>query len=227
MRIIRFTDAAGNEQLGSQHPDGKVTRLAGELFGELRDTGEPVAVKKLLSPVAPAALLCIGLNYSQHATEGGMAIPKFPMLFMKSSSAVTNPGDPILLPRKLRSEKVDYEAELAVVIGKTFDTFAPLGPCLVTRDNIPNPNALKIRTLLNGQVMQDASTDDMIFDVPSLVEFLSGSTTLHAGTVILTGTPSGVGFARKPPVWLNPGDTVSVEIERIGTLENPVAEEMD
>lgn len=266
MKIIRCLDSSNREQLGSQHADGKVTRIAGDLFGEYRDTGETVVVKKLLAPVAPADFFCIGLNYSKHAAEGGMPIPKFPMLFMKSSAAVSNPGDPILLPRGLRSDKVDYEAELAVVIGKTcknvsrdraldyvlgytcandvsardwqqewgggqfcrgktFDTFAPLGPCLVTRDEIANPNALAIRTLLNGQVMQDASTDDMIFDVPRLVEFLSGSTTLRPGTVILTGTPSGVGFARKPPVWLKPGDTVSVEIEEIGTLTNPVEEE--
>ena len=106
--------------------------------------------------------------------------------------------------------------------GKSFDTFSPLGPCLVTRDEIPNPNALRIRTLLNGQTMQDSNTGDMIFDVPVLIEFLSGSTTLLPGTAILTGTPSGVGMARKPPRWLSAGDNVSIEIEQIGTLTNPV-----
>ena len=266
MKIIRFLDKSNREQLGRQHEGSKVTRIEGELLGEFRDTGEAVEVKKLLAPIEPADFLCIGLNYMKHALEGGMAVPKFPMLFMKSSTAVQNPGDPIVVPRRLRSDKVDYEAELAVVIGKacknvsreraldyvlgytcandvsardwqqewgggqfcrgkTFDTFAPLGPCLVTRDEIANPNALAIRTTLNGQVMQDASTDDMIFDVPRVIEFLSGSTTLRPGTVILTGTPSGVGFARKPPVWLKAGDTVSVEIEGIGTLTNPVVEE--
>lgn len=266
MKIIRFLDPSNREQLGHQHEGGKVTRITGELLGEFRDTGEPIEVKKLLAPVAPADFFCIGLNYAKHAAEGGVPIPKFPMLFMKGSAAVQNPGDPIVLPRLLRSDKVDYEAELAVVIGKscknvareraldyvlgytcandvsardwqqewgggqfcrgkTFDTFAPLGPCLVTREEIASPNRLKIRTLLNGQVMQDSSTDDMIFDVPRLIEFLSGSTTLRPGTVILTGTPSGVGFARKPPVWLKPGDSVSIEIERIGTLTNPVVEE--
>ena len=106
-----------------------------------------------------------------------------------------------------------------------FDTFAPLGPCLVTPDEIPNPNALAIKTILNGQAMQDWNTDDMIFDVPALVSFLSGSTTLVPGTVILTGTPHGVGMARQPPVWLKSGDTVTIEIEKIGQLTNPVENE--
>lgn len=109
--------------------------------------------------------------------------------------------------------------------GKTFDTFSPLGPVIVTRDEIPDPNTLKIRTVLNGQVMQDWNTNDMIFTVPALIEFLSGSTTLLPGTIILTGTPHGVGMAQKPPRWLKPGDTVNVEIEKIGVLTNPVIDE--
>ena len=109
--------------------------------------------------------------------------------------------------------------------GKTFDTFCPLGPVLVTRDELPNPNALAIKTVLNGETMQDWNTNDMIFDIPTLIEFLSGSTTLMPGTVILTGTPHGVGVARTPPVFLKPGDSVSVEIEGIGALTNPVISE--
>ncbi|MEK9737514.1 MAG: fumarylacetoacetate hydrolase family protein, partial [Candidatus Nanopelagicales bacterium] len=109
--------------------------------------------------------------------------------------------------------------------GKSFDTFCPLGPMLVTRDEIPNPNELQIRTTLNGQVLQDWNTRDMVFDVPALIEFLSGSKTLLPGTVILTGTPHGVGFARRPPVFMQAGDIVSIDIERIGTLTNPVANE--
>jgi 2-keto-4-pentenoate hydratase/2-oxohepta-3-ene-1,7-dioic acid hydratase in catechol pathway len=109
--------------------------------------------------------------------------------------------------------------------GKSFDTFAPLGPCLVTPDSLPDPGALRLRTVLNGQVVQDASTADMIFDVPALIEFLSQSTTLLPGTVIMTGTPAGVGVGRKPPLWLRPGDEVSVLIEGIGTLTNPVRDE--
>ena len=109
--------------------------------------------------------------------------------------------------------------------GKTFATFAPLGPCLVTTDEIPDPNTLQIKTVLNGEVMQDWNTDDMIFNVPTLIEFLSGSTTLLPGTVILTGTPHGIGGARKPPVFLQAGDACTIEIECIGALTNPVVEE--
>ncbi|MEX2316570.1 MAG: fumarylacetoacetate hydrolase family protein [Pirellulales bacterium] len=266
MKIIRFLDERSQVGLGRQHDDGRATLLEGDLFGQLRDTEEPAIVNKLLAPLAPAAILCIGLNYRKHAEEGGKPVPEHPVLFMKMPSAVQNPGDPIVLPRRLRSDKVDYECELAVVIGrecknvgrenaldyvlgytcgndvsardwqaewgggqwcrgKSFDTFCPLGPCLVTGDEITEPNSLKIKTLLNGQAMQDWTTADMIFDVPTLIEFLSGSTTLRPGTVIMTGTPHGVGFARKPPAWLKAGDEVSVEIERIGRLTNGVVEE--
>ena len=185
---------------------------------------------------------------------------------MKSPAAVQNPGGPIVLPRHLRSDKVDYEGELVIVIGKhcknvapadalkyvlgytiandvsardwqrdwgsnqwsrakTFDTFCPLGPWLVTTDDIPHPNTLQLRTTLNGKVMQDWNTDDMIFDVPTLISFLSGSTTLLPGTLILTGTPHGVGFAQQPPVYLQPGDQIQVEIDGLGSLVNPVIEE--
>ncbi|MEZ6059987.1 MAG: fumarylacetoacetate hydrolase family protein [Planctomycetaceae bacterium] len=222
---------------------------------------------KQLAPIQPVDILCIGLNYRRHAQEGGAAIPENPVLFMKTSTAAQNPGDPIVLPRKLNSDKVDYECELAVVIGrtcynvskddalnyvlgytcandvsardwqrnggggqwcrgKTFATFCPLGPCLVTADEIPDPNSLSIRTVLNGDVVQDWNTDDMIFDVPTIIEFLSASTVLAPGTVILTGTPHGVGMARNPPVFLKHGDTVSVEIEKIGMLTNPVIDEV-
>ncbi|WP_415909988.1 fumarylacetoacetate hydrolase family protein [Oleiharenicola sp. Vm1] len=183
---------------------------------------------------------------------------------MKLPGAVQNPGDPIRLPTLQASTRVDYEAELALVLNKparnvaradaldyvlgytcandvsardwqrdwgggqwnhakSFDTFCPLGPVLVTPDELPNPNALRIRSVLNGVVMQDSTTADMIFDVPALIEFLSADKTLPAGTLILTGTPEGVGFARQPPVWLQRGDTIAVEIEGIGTLSNPVA----
>ncbi len=266
MRIVRVEEESGEQTLGVQQADGSVTRTTGELFGELRDTGEPVEVARTLAPLVPCDIYCIGLNYAKHAEEGGKPIPENPVVFMKSTAAVQAPGAPIVLPRKLRSDRVDYECELVVIIGKacknvlrdraldyvfgytggndvsardwqrnggggqwvrgkTFDTFAPLGPVLVTADEIPNPNSLGIRTKLNGEVMQDWNTDDMIFDVPTLIEFLSGSTTLLPGTTIFTGTPHGVGFARTPPVYLQPGDTVSVEIDSIGTLTNPVVEE--
>ena len=266
MKIIRCKDNSGETRYGCQHPDGTVTRIDGCIFGDFADTGEPLQVNKLLAPVTPAAILCIGLNYRKHAAEGNNAIPDHPVLFMKMPSTVQNPDDPILLPTRLASTKVDYECELAVVIGrecknasqenaldfvlgytcandvsardwqitwggsqwcrgKTFDTFCPLGPALVTKDEIANPNDLTIKTILNGEVMQDWSTDDMIFDVPTLIEFLSGSSVLAPGTVILTGTPHGVGAARKPPIYLKDGDRVTIEIEGIGALTNPVQDE--
>jgi 2-keto-4-pentenoate hydratase/2-oxohepta-3-ene-1,7-dioic acid hydratase in catechol pathway len=266
MRLVRFLDPRGQIRYGSLQPDGSAWLVEGDIYGAFTVTHQRAEIAKLLAPVAPTAFFCIGLNYRKHAEEGKSPIPQWPVLFMKNPAAVQNPGDPIILPRRLKSSQVDYECELAVVIGrpcknvtrdqaleyvlgytcandvsardwqkdfgggqwcrgKTFDTFAPLGPALVLRDEIPNPNALGIRTILNGQTMQDWTTEDMIFDVPSLIEFLSGSTTLLPGTVILTGTPHGVGAARQPPVFLQPGDTVTIEIDRIGTLTNPVVEE--
>jgi 2-keto-4-pentenoate hydratase/2-oxohepta-3-ene-1,7-dioic acid hydratase in catechol pathway len=266
MKLIRFLDRGDNIRYGHSHENGATTLLEGDIYGECRDTGKPADVVKLLAPIIPVDIFCIGLNYARHAQEGNQPLPQHPVVFMKSSAAVQNPHDPIELPRGLRSDEVDYECELAVVIGracknvsqeqalsyvlgytcandvsardwqskwgggqwcrgKTFETFAPLGPCLVTADELPNPNNLRLRTILNGNVMQDWTTEDMIFNVPSLVAFLSGSTTLRPGTTILTGTPHGIGAARKPPVFLKHGDTVSIEIEGIGVLTNPVVEE--
>lgn len=266
MKIIRFQDANGQAGYGALQEDGSARRIRGDVFSEYEVTHDRVEVTHLLAPVQPVAFFCIGLNYRKHAEEGGKPVPEHPVLFMKSPAALQHPGEPILLPTHLPSTEVDYEGELAVVIGKrcknvskaraldyvlgytcandvsardwqgrwggsqwcrgkTFDTFAPLGPCLVTTDEIPNPNALRLKTTVSGEVLQDWTTEDMIFDVPTLIEFLSGSTTLLPGTVILTGTPHGVGAARKPPRWLKSGDTVTVEIENIGALTNPVAQE--
>ena len=264
MKIIRYLDSSGRIHYGAEQANRSVQRIAGDIFGDHQVTTDRAEVVQILAPIAPTQFLCIGLNYRHHAEETKAKIPERPILFMKNVGAVQHPGGPIEIPTRLASTKVDYECELAVVIGKacknatrenalehvlgytcandvsardwqiefggsqwcrgkTFDTFAPLGPCLVTRDEIPNPNALKIGTILNGDRVQDWNTNDMIFDIPALIVFLSGSTTLVPGTVILTGTPHGVGMARKPePRWLRAGDTVSVEIERIGTLTNPV-----
>jgi 2-keto-4-pentenoate hydratase/2-oxohepta-3-ene-1,7-dioic acid hydratase in catechol pathway len=268
MKVVRYRDRGGRTHYGSEGPDGTVLRVDGDLLGAWSVTDERADVAKRLAPVAVTQILGIGLNYRRHAEETHAKVPEQPILFMKGVNAVQNPGDPIVIPRHLPSEEVDYECELAVVIGraaknvprhraldhvlgytcandvsardwqirrgggqwcrgKTFDTFAPLGPRLVTRDEIANPNALRIATIINGQRLQDSNTSDMIFDVASLVEFLSGSTTLLAGTVILTGTPQGVGMARTPPRWLVPGDVVTVEIEGIGQLTNPVEYEKD
>jgi len=265
MKIIRYLNEQNQIEFGIQKEDG-VERLAGNPFGGIRPTGAKASVAKLLAPVAPPAILCIGLNYRHHAEESGAKIPEFPILFIKGPNALQNPGDPIRIPTHLPSDEVDYEAELAVVIGrecrnvrraealryvlgytcandvsardwqlrrgggqwcrgKTFDTFCPLGPGLVTPDEIPDPNALRLRAIVNGETVQDWNTRDMIFDVPALIEFLSGSTTLLPGTVILTGTPHGVGMAAKPPRWLKPGDSVVIEIDGIGRLANPVERE--
>lgn len=265
MKLIRYLDSSGRAHYGSEQADGSALRIEGDVFGAYRLTNDRAQIVKLLAPVAPTQFLCIGLNYRQHAEETKAQIPERPILFMKGVNTLQHPGDPILLPQHLRSDRVDYECELAVVIGKagknipraqalshvlgytcandvsardhqikwgggqwcrgkTFDTFAPLGPRLLTTDEIPNPNALAISTTLNGERVQASNTSDMIFDVPAIIEFLSGSTTLVPGTVILTGTPQGVGMATKPePRWLRPGDTVTVEIEKIGALTNPVA----
>ena len=266
MRIIRFL-SEGKTYHGQSIDDRTARRIDGDILsGELRVTGDVLRVEKLLAPVVPTDILCIGLNYREHAIEGGSPIPEIPMLFIKSSNSLNNPFDPISIPR--RSNQIDYEAELAVVIGraaknvsrdraldyifgytcandvsardwqkekhlgggqfargKSFDGFCPLGPAIVTKDEVPNPNDLRITCTLNGQIMQDHTTADMIFDVPTLIESLSSTMTLRPGAVILTGTPQGVGFARTPPVWMKAGDTVAVELERIGRLENPVRAE--
>lgn len=266
MKIIRYQNLKGTIVYAQQTEQGTFD-LDGDPFTSLQITSKKSEIAKILAPVIPSQIFCIGLNYRKHAEECGAKIPQFPILFVKGVNAFQNPNDPIILPRQARSDEVDYECELAVVIGKkcknvprekaldyvlgytcandvsardwqlkwggsqwcrakSFDTFAPLGPCLVTPDEIPDPNALRIKTTLNGQTVQDSTTRDMIFDVPTIIEFLSGSTTLHPGTLILTGTPQGIGMASKPPRYLNPGDLVTIEIEKIGTLTNPVIEEI-
>ncbi len=268
MRIIRHLSPQGPVYAALQ-PDGSALALEGDPFatGGLRPTGRPATPGKLLAPVAAPNILGVGLNYRSHAEEVGRPLPQFPMIFVKTTNALQNPGDPILLPRSQNaSHEVDYEGELAVVIGraarnvpreraydhilgytiandvsardwqfkwgggqfcqgKGFDTFCPLGPVLVTADELPDPGRLAIRTRVNGELRQESTTADLIFDIPTLIAFLSASKTLLPGTVILTGTPSGVGAAFTPPRFLNPGDTVAIEIEGIGTLTNPVAAE--
>jgi acylpyruvate hydrolase len=217
----------------------------------------------LLAPVLrPGKIVCLGFNYRDHAAESALAVPEYPVLFHKVSGSLVGQGQPIVIPRL--SDKIDYEGELAVIIGKRgkditennalsfvagyaaandvsardlqfrtsqwtsgkmLDTFAPLGPALVTRDEVPDPNKLRIKTIVNGEVMQDASTADMIFHVPFIISYISQITTLEPGDVILTGTPSGVGQSRDPQVFLQAGDCVSIEIERLGVLSNPLVAE--
>lgn len=233
----------------------------------LSSPDEIVEFRSLLAPIDPTALYCLGKNYKGHTPgESDEQIP-FPIIIPKGINAVQHPGSPIVLPRFLSSSKVDYEGELAVIIGrdcknvtpekaldyvfgytcandvsardwqfergggqfargKLFDTFAPLGPWMVTAEEIPDPSRLTLTTRLNGKVVQEDSTSSFIFDVPSVIAFLSGSATLLAGTVILTGTPGGTGMRHVPPRWLQPGDEVSVSVERIGQLVNRVEEEV-
>jgi len=267
MRIVRFLDSLKQTHFGADQGDGTALRIEGDIFANHTVTHQKIAIKKLLAPLQPAALLCIGLNYLKHMAEMGSPRPQFPMLFMKNPASVQNPGDPIQIPTHLKSTQVDYECELAVVIGrraknvsrekaldyvlgytiandvsardwqkqwgggqfcrgKSFDTFCPLGPALVTKDEISNPQALRLQTFVNGESRQDTNTSDMIFDIPALIEFLSGSTTLLPGTVILTGTPGGVGMGMKPPTFLQPGDKVMLAVEKIGELMNPVVTEI-
>jgi 2-keto-4-pentenoate hydratase/2-oxohepta-3-ene-1,7-dioic acid hydratase in catechol pathway len=265
MRLARFL-SAGKIHFGQMLDDSTALVIDGDPFGLHQLTTRRVRIEKLLSPLVPTDILCIGLNYREHAKESGVPVPAHPVLFIKAGNTLNNPFDPILIPR--RSQMIDYEGELAIVIGKTakyvsreraldyvlgytiandvsardwqrqkelgggqwargksFDGFCPLGPWIVTKDELANPNALHLRTTLNGQIMQDHTTADMIFDVPALIESLSSTLTLRPGTVILTGTPQGVGMARTPPVWLQPNDTITIEIEKIGRLENPVRPE--
>lgn len=260
MKIIRFEDSAGTIRYGEQIDPTHARLIEGDIFNSFRPGSQTAEIKRLLAPVAPPNIIAIGLNYRRHAEESGKAIPAEPFVFVKLTTSLNNPGDPIVLPASAPDE-VDYESELAVVIGreakkvseadafkyvlgytcandvsardcqirrdhqwfraKGFDTFCPLGPCLLVDPKV-NPNALAIRGRLNGKIMQDSNTADMIFSVPRLISFVSHQVTLLPGTVILTGTPEGVGCARKPPVYLRPGDTFSVEIESIGELTNPV-----
>jgi 2-keto-4-pentenoate hydratase/2-oxohepta-3-ene-1,7-dioic acid hydratase in catechol pathway len=220
------------------------------------------ATMPLLAPILdPQKIICLGLNYRDHAFETGAKIPDEPILFSKYPSAIIGPEEPIVLP--VVSQEVDFEAEMVVVIGtrgkhikqdealhhvagymvghdvsardwqlkkpgtqwmagKTFDTFAPIGPSLVTSDEVGDPQRLGIRLRLNGELMQDSNTSQLIFGVAPTIAYLSQIFTLEPGDLIFTGTPPGVGMARKPPVWLKPGDVVEVEIDKLGILRNPV-----
>ncbi|NBR69717.1 MAG: DUF2437 domain-containing protein [Verrucomicrobia bacterium] len=225
MKIVRYLDSKKTVHYGTLQADGSAIECDGDPFSGLKPTGKKADIAKLLTPIVPIQILCIGLNYRRHAEEMKSPFPEHPILFIKGINTLQNPGDPIILPRHLRSDKVDYECELAVVIGRTCKNVSAKEALIVTPDEVPDPQNLKIRTILNGETVQDWSTGDMIFSVAQIIEFLSGSTTLPAGTVILTGTPHGVGMGSNPPRWLKPGDSVTIDIEKIGSLTNPVVTE--
>jgi 2-keto-4-pentenoate hydratase/2-oxohepta-3-ene-1,7-dioic acid hydratase in catechol pathway len=210
----------------------------------------------------PGKIICVGMNYRDHAAESGLEVPAQPVLFAKWPNGLVGPGEPIVLPPGC--DEVDYEAELGVVIGarargldaaealeavagyvcvndvsardlqfedgqwtraKSLDTFCPVGPRLVATNEVPDPQRLRIRCLVNGEALQDSSTEHMVFSVAEIVAFISETITLEPGDLIATGTPAGVGFTREPPIFLRPGDEVTVDIEGIGALTNPVARE--
>ena len=225
----------------------------------------PLDSVKLAAPIPrPSKILCIGLNYRDHAEESKMEVPAVPTVFAKYASSVIGPGDPIVLSSA--TQKPDYEAEFAVVIGKrakrvqrsqwkdcifgytivndvsardvqlatsqwtlgkSFDTFAPMGPHIVSADEIPDPHALDIRLSIGGETLQHSNTRELIFGVPELIEYLSRMMTLEPGDIISTGTPAGVGLGRTPPRWLKAGEEVLIEIEKVGTLRNPVVAESE
>lgn len=264
--MLQFLSAGERAMVAAQRAMEFVATQFSEGHVPMGPRGErlrrPLAEVTLLAPVPrPGKLLCIGLNYRDHAEEVGMKVPERPILFSKFATCVVGPGEPIVLPPA--SDQVDYEAELAVVIGreakgvaeeealeyvagytvtndvsardlqlrlgggqwvwgKSADSFAPMGPALVTKDEVPDPHNLNVRLLLNGETRQSSNTRNLIFGVPQLISFLSQTMTLEPGDVIATGTPPGVGDSRKPPIYLKDGDRVVVEVEGVGVLENPV-----
>jgi acylpyruvate hydrolase len=231
-------------------------------LAEAPPEGLPLEGLNILAPIPrPGKVLCLGLNYRDHAAESGSPIPSEPVVFCKVSGSVIGPGAPIVLPEA--SEKVDYEVELAFVIGRTakavpaaramehvagytvlndvsardyqrekpggqwtlaksFDTFCPIGPWVVTPDEVGDPQDLELECVVSGEVMQSSSTSQMIFGVAEIIEYISRVLTLEPGDVIATGTPPGVGFARTPPRYLRSGDVVECTVQNIGTLVNPV-----
>ncbi len=207
----------------------------------------------------PGKIVCVGLNYRDHAEEQGAALPQAPLLFAKWQNALIGPGDPIVIPPIVT--RCDYEAELGVVIGarvrdvsaenaleavagyicvndvsardlqfadgqwtrgKSPDTFCPVGPRLVPRDDVPDPQSLGIRAILNGETMQESTTANMVFGVAELIEYITRAATLEPGDLIVTGTPAGVGAFRTPPHFMQPGDEITIEIDGLGSLTNPV-----
>ena len=262
MRLVSFEGGFGRVEddkvvpMGPSLVDWLTFGTQGLAMGQPR----PLAEVRLLAPVPqPGKIICVGLNYRDHARETGQKLPTEPVLFPKFANSVVGPGADVLVPPE--AEKINYEAELAVVIGrratavpvddalvhvagyacandvssrslqfrsaqwllgKAIDTFLPLGPWLVTADEVPDPQALGIRCLVNDEVRQSSSTGEMVFGVAELVSFISRTITLEPGDLVVTGTPSGVGMAADPPRFLRPGDRMRVEIDGLGELENTV-----
>jgi 2,4-didehydro-3-deoxy-L-rhamnonate hydrolase len=262
LRLVSFEGGFGRVEDDAVVPMGPslVDWLAFATQSVATGATRPLAEVRLLAPVPrPGKIICVGLNYRDHAKETGQPIPDEPVLFSKYANSVVGPGADVVVPPE--TEQIDYEAELAVVIGrrasvvpagkaldhvagyacandvssrslqfrsgqwllgKAIDTFLPLGPYLVTADEVPDPQALGIRCLVNDELRQSSDTGQMVFGVAELVSFVSRTITLEPGDVISTGTPSGVGMAADPPRFLRPGDRMRVEIDGLGQLDNTV-----
>lgn len=275
MRLIRF-GPAGQEKPGLWQA-GRVVDLRAifpeipdiserffkdgwlQRIQQIEDPGQEMDVRLGCPLCRPSKIICLGLNYLDHKEESGFERPQRPLLFSKTPNALTGPFDPIMLPQSC--DQIDWEVELAVVIGragkriaaedaldyvagfsvlndvsgrqaqfsdsqwfrgKSFDTFAPMGPALVTIDEIGNFQNLKLTARVNGEIMQDGNSADMIFDIPAIIAFISQDITLWPGDIISTGTPSGVGIFRDPPVLLKAGDVVECRVENVGTIRNTV-----
>lgn len=267
MKIIQFLTEEDNILYGiiENQQEDTAYIIEGSIYEEFKISKKKSKIKKLLPPIYPPTILALGLNYRKHAEETGASYPDIPVMFIKGINTIIGPGDDIILP-KIAADEVDYEAELAIIIGKkgknippeksmeyvlgftcandisardwqmkkqkkqwargkSFDTFCPIGPWIVSKEEVPYPNNLNIKTIINGKIYQDSNTSDMIFDIPSIISNLSQSMTLLPGTVILTGTPHGVGFTRNPPVFLKENDIITVSIENVGELTNRVKKE--
>lgn len=230
-----------------------------EKVRNITDPGEEINARLSWPICYPSKIICLGKNYVEHAKEGGLDVPEKPLLFCKTPNTLCGPYDPIVLP--IGSGHVDWEVELAVIIGKegkrikkadafdyiagytvmndvsgreaqfsdqqwfrgkSFDTFAPMGPALVTADEIDDVNNLKLTAIVDGVTMQDGNTNDLIFDIPTIIEYISEDITLIPGDIISTGTPEGVGIFRNPPIVLKEGDVVECSIEKIGSIKNKI-----
>jgi 2-keto-4-pentenoate hydratase/2-oxohepta-3-ene-1,7-dioic acid hydratase in catechol pathway len=271
MKLVTYQSPGDAPRVGVVDQDRVIPVAASTMIDYIAGDGAqkqehsflPLTSVRLLAPIPrPPKLICVGLNYRDHAIESKMEIPKTPTIFNKFPNVVIGPGDPIVLPKN--STQPDYEAEFAFVIGKggrhipaanwrdhifgytiihdvsardvqmatsqwlmgkTFDTFAPMGPWIVTADEIADPHALDISLEIGGEVLQNSNTRELIFKLPELVAYLSSIVTLEVGDVVATGTPAGVGFARKPPRYLKAGDRATIRIQGIGELSNPVVAE--
>jgi len=270
MRLVTY-EHRGRTGVGIAGDPGVAPTAYDDMIALIRDgvtpepTGDPFEPDRLLVPVRPGKVLCCGINYKSHGAEAASSLPEDPYFFAKLPSAVSGPGDPIVIPYP--EAKVDWEVEFAFVIGrraknvsaadamdyvfgytllhdvserlmqldwtsrtqstqitlgKNADGFSPIGPCIVTKDEIPDPGNVRLATSVNGVRKQDASTSDWIFSIPRMIEFVTSLVTLEPGDVVSTGTPDGIGYFRDPPEFLQPGDEVTIEAEGIGRLTNPV-----